>query len=193
MLAVWKEGQAMIVQAKKEQLDQICRFYQDITDDLERRTNYPLWTWGIHPDYTGLKDAVENNELFLFIPDDFEEILRQKDLFEWSYPFAGGAVVNSSWEDGGEIQWSGDNFSAIHLFAIHPALGKLGLADRFLDEIMKSASKQEIDSIRLDLIEGNWPAGHLYLRHGFESRGKGQFKPEGEKVLNFEYREFIFK
>lgn len=57
--------------------------------------------------------------------------------------------MNNSWEDGGEIQWIGDNFSAIHLFAIHPALGKLGLADRFLDEIMKSASKQEIDSIRL--------------------------------------------
>lgn len=181
----------MIVFAREDQLDLICRFYQDVTDDLEKRVNYPRWIWGAHPDRSGIEQAIENSELILYRPDSFEQLLKSKGIENWPYPFAGAAILNSSWIDGGQISWQGTHFMALHLFAIHPALSKASLADLFLEELLNHAKEQNCDSVRLDLIEGNWPADHLYLRHGFEDRGKGVFQPEGEPILPFEYREFM--
>lgn len=183
----------MLVQSNKENFELICRFYKEIVSDLENRINYPKWTWGIHPSESSLYTAIEGNELLLFIPDDIEQFLQKKGISDWPYPFAGAAVVNSSWEDCGQISWTSENFLAIHLFAVHPLLSHLGLADRFLEEIKVYAKDNRVDSIRLDLIQGNWPADNLYERHRFENRGNGIFQPEGEIPLNFDYKEFVVK
>lgn len=182
----------MIQTATTDQLQMICQFYQEVIEDLENRINFPKWTWGIHPTMEDLENAIQNQELILFTPDPSSSTFHE--LKEYSYPFAGAAIINSSWIDGGQIQWTSQDFMAIHLFAIHPnpALRSMKHGDAFLEEILDYIKDQNTESIRLDLIEGNWPADHLYLRHGFEKRGKGEYQPEGEVMLQFEYREYLY-
>lgn len=174
----------MITTATKQDTDTLVSFYQEVIASLEKRTNYPLWTWGIHPDLSMLESAIAQNEMLLFTSDADFPIPT-----EYPFPFLGAAIVNTSHDGGDRPIWNETNPEIIHLFAIHPNLSGHQLADRFLEEIIERIQARGKDSVRLDLIDGNWPARNLYSRHGFESRGVYDYQPEKEAVLTFEYME----
>lgn len=174
----------MITYATKQDLAALVSFYKEIIASLEKRINYPLWTWGIHPDLDMIESAIEHTELLLFhTSDDFDT------PDGYLFPFAGAAIVNTSHDGGDRPIWMRNDPEIIHLFAIHPELSGHHLADLFLEEIIEKVQSDGKDSVRLDLIDGNRPARNLYSRHGFESRGIYDYQPEKEDILTFEYME----
>ncbi len=177
----------MITYAKPFDYDQIQQFYLDVCQDLETRENYPLWKWGIHPTRKMIEEAIQHGELLLFSNDGHE---LDADL-KAAHPFYGAAIVNTNHEEGQSVAWTSNAAKTIHLFAIHPKLAGYHLADQFLDEIIQLAKTQNLASLHLDVIDGNWPAKNLYLRHGFESLGIMDFHAEHDvqDVLTFEFME----
>lgn len=177
----------MITYAKPFDYDQIQQFYLDICHDLEVRENYPLWQWGLHPTKEMIEEAIEQGELLLFSNDDLE---LDTDL-KATHPFYGAAIVNTNHEEGQSVAWSSDQAKTIHLFAIHPDLAGHHLADQFLAEIIELAQTQNLASLHLDVIDGNWPAKNLYVRHGFQSLGIMDIHTEHDvqDVLTFEFME----
>ncbi len=177
----------MIIYAQPTDYNQIQQFYLEICQDLAQRENYPLWKWGIHPTEEMIQEAIQQGELLLFFDD-------QANLdagLKADRPFYGAAIVNTCHEEGQNVAWSSSNAKTIHLFAVHPALAGHHLADQFLDEIIESAKAQDLESLHLDVIDGNWPAKNLYVRHGFESLGIMDFHAEHDvqDVLTFEFME----
>lgn len=157
--------------AEKRDLEAVIRLYKDIIEDLDRRTNYPEWHWGSHPDLPMLEAAIDNHELWLY--EDEQQLY-------------GAAIVNSALADGSQIDWSGDDFCAIHLFGIHPERKRKGMADDFLTQLINA---QSASSIRLNFIAGNFPAENLYARHGFVHRGAATLDEGDGLLLDFVYME----
>lgn len=162
--------------AREADLEQICTFYQRVIADLERRTNYPLWTWGVHPSAPMLKEALERNELM---------------LLKENGQMIACAMINPELEGEEQIDWNGSSPLCIHLLAIDPALGKRGLGAQFVSMLVEWIRHQGADSIRLNLIEGNLPARHVYAQNGFISKGHIAILLDDEGELPFEMMELI--
>lgn len=167
-------GLPILRTACKGDLDVLCRFYQMVIEDLEKRTNYPLWTWGIHPSRQMLEDAISNQEIVLVQDGDH---------------LCAAAMLSSALEGEELVSWSGLHPMAIHLFAIDPTLGGRKISDWFLNALIKQIEAAGFDSIRLNLIAGNRPARNLYVRAGFESRGEVDIDLPKEGILHFEMME----
>lgn len=166
--------------ASLEDLEALCHFYQRSCAFLEQRTNYPLWRWGVHPNTAKLQAAIENREMFVWIIED---------------EIAGAVIVNHELEGMEAVSWqnSEKGFACLHLFAIDPRLQKRQAGSAFLTLLLNHLqSDSAIDSVRLNLIEGNLPARALYTRHGFKSKGKVSVHIEEEGVLPFELMERVF-
>lgn len=157
-----------------EDLEAVCLFYQKVIADLERRTNYPLWTWEVHPNTSMLSDALDQQQIWILDSDG---------------SVAGCAMISSDLEGEETITWTGSKPQNIHLFAIDPDLGGRHLSDHFLSGLIEQTAKPDTDSFRLNLIEGNIPARRLYMRHGFISSGRSEVLLEDEGVLPFEFME----
>lgn len=163
--------------AGRRDLDAVCAFYQTVIADLDKRKNYPLWTWGVHPHADMIAWAIAEGELYVFTCEN---------------RLIGSALVNDELEGEELVSWTGKNPKSIHLFAIHPALGGHHLGDRFLSALINettAAADSTPDSLRLNLIEGNLPARNLYLRCGFVSLGQYDVDLPDEGVLHFEMME----
>lgn len=164
-------------QAQPEDFNSVCTLYQKIIASLESRTNFPLWTWGVHPSQQSLKEALDNREIW---------------LFEQNGQLCGSAFVNRVLEGEEQVSWQGNDAWCIHLFGIDPVLGGKGLSDRFLQGLLAILKEKRADSIRLNLIEGNDPARNLYTRNGFEHRGHYSVWLDDEGFLPFEMMEKLF-
>lgn len=166
--------------ASMDDFEELCCFYQHTCAFLEEHTNYPLWHWGVHPNEGMLQDAIENQEMFVWIVDG---------------QLLGAARVNHELEGMEAVSWRAhkDTYACIHLFGVDPALHGRHAGSSFLALLLNHLqSDPSIDSIRLNLIDGNLPARNLYARHGFESRGKASVLIEEEGVLPFELMECVF-
>lgn len=166
-----------IRQAEPSDFNQVCDLYQKIIANLDKRTNFPLWTWGVHPSFDSLQQALNNQELW---------------LFEHNGQLCGSALVNQALEGEEQVNWQGQNAWCIHLFGLDPDLRGRGLADAFLQGLMAMIQEKKADSIRLNLIEGNLPAHNLYSRNGFLHRGHYSVWLEDEGSLPFEMMEYLF-
>ncbi len=181
----------MLKQAKRHDLEQIVSFYQEVIEDLNRRTNFPVWRWGLHPNRQMLEQAIDKGHLVLFdSPSRLSEAETFKNGFTgMDYPFVGALIVNREDIDCIRVPWHTDSFLAIHLFAIHPALSRRHLADELIEELADAARDLNVEALRLDVVENNLPAYSLYMRHGFNELCELETAVENNETLVFDYME----
>lgn len=161
--------------ASMDDYERIEALYKKIMKDLDARTNYPVWHWGIHPDRDMILAGIE---------------CRQQYLWLYQGQLAGTALINRTLEEAGDAAFKGTHYAVIHLLGMDPALSGKGLADAFLEAILQEKKKEGYTSFRLSIVTGNWPAKNLYLRHGFETIGTSSIMEAGEPLC-FELMEKI--
>ena len=107
-----------------------------------------LWVYGAHPSEESLKQAVEQNNLYL----------------GWQGARVAAAVVLEEGPEG----W------ALHLLAVQPAFRRQNLGSEMLTRMADLARARGGTKLLLDVVGDNLPAVRLYERPGFASTGRRQ-------------------
>lgn len=139
-----------IVQATKNDLSELCIFYEKVCEQQKFDKYSPDWHWGQYPCRDDLEYAIANR-LFLLGRIDGKiaaaGILSDGD---------DDAYNHADWKETKDV-------CVLHLFAVSPEFRGKGIASLMLSAIKSSAKK----AIHLDVIEGNDYAGKLYRKNGF--------------------------
>ena len=124
-------------------------------------TVYVGWKKDIYPSSEFLRKAAEKGELYY--AEDGEGI-------------AAAMVFNHDCNEGYEaFPWQTEaertEIMVIHALGVHPRCSRRGYAKAMLREAIALAEKNGMKAIRLDVLEGNFPAEKLYAGFGFQYRG----------------------
>ena len=107
----------------------------------------------------------------------------------------GMAVTMEQGEDYHQIQWEispkDNEVAVIHLLGISPVWQKKGIGTQMIDEAILLAENQRKKSLRLDALASNLPAQHMYLKKGFQYRGKQNLYAENTGWTDFFFYEYV--
>ena len=143
-----KNAMMKIKLAESTQLSAVYRFYREICEALKRAEYSSLWVYGAHPSEESLKQAVEQNNLYL----------------GWQGARVAAAVVLEEGPEG----W------ALHLLAVQPAFRRQNLGREMLARMADLARARGGTKLLLDVVGDNLPAIRLYERLGFAPTGRRQ-------------------
>lgn len=146
-----------IRKATEKDIAGIADLYNKRIDYLEETENYPGWKKEIYPTQEDAETGVAERSIFVAeengkIAGTF--ILRHK-------PEA--AYAQAHWQK--ELLY--DKVFVIYTFAVHPDYAGKGVGFQMLQYIEQYAKEQKVESIRLDVVDVNVPAIHLYEKSGF--------------------------
>lgn len=141
-----------------EDLDEIERFYDEVSEYLEQHINYCGWEKGLYPNRDTAIAGVEENSLFVGCEGG---------------RIAGSMILRHRPEEAyAEADWHiSPDYSeifVIYTFAVHPDFQQKGVGRQFMEFILSYAREQKMKAVRLDVYEENVPAIRLYESCGFE-------------------------
>lgn len=134
--------------AESTQLSAVYRFYREICEALKGAEYSSLWVYGAHPSEESLKQAVEQNNLYL----------------GWQGARVAAAVVLEEGPEG----W------ALHLLAVQPAFRRQNLGREMLTPHGRPGPRAGRHKAAAGVVEDNLPAIRLYERLGFAPTGRRQ-------------------
>lgn len=156
-------GGAMIEIRKADvsDTDVLLGMYNAIIDDTEGKSESPRWTKGVYPDRDYIAGAAGRGEIYA--------------AFEDGRP-VGALVRNHVMAPGYErVAWDADaapeKVYVIHTLGVSPDCQHRGIASMLSERLIEDAGKEGIESIRLDVIDGNTPSVRLYEKLGFRNHG----------------------
>lgn len=155
--------------AKMSDIGEITRLYWDVTDYLEKHTNYACWIKEVYPVRETALNGLNTNSLYVL--ESNGKIAASVILNE----IQPEAYSSLSWN----IDATGKEVLVIHTLCVHPSFYGKGIASiliNFTEELAKNISAK---TIRFDTHSGNLPATQLYLKKGY--------KLIGETPLNLDY------
>jgi len=155
--------------AKISDIDEITNLYNDVTDYLEKHTNYACWVKDVYPVRETALNGLDSKNLYVLESD--EKIAASVILNE----IQPEAYSNLSWN----IEATGKEVLVIHTLCVHPSFYGKGLASILIDFTEDLARQIAAKTIRFDTHTGNLPATKLYLKKGY--------KFIGETPLNLDY------
>jgi ribosomal protein S18 acetylase RimI-like enzyme len=144
-------------QAKPEEAERILKFYQDIIDSVKGTQFNPKW--GRHyPNLEFIKTSIEKGELYICTQDDL---------------LIASVVLNNRFDPEYEnIDWKTDanhhETIIIHTFAVNSEFAGKGIGKEIFNQIKSQAMKNNVKTIRLDIIDGNAGAQKVFEKLGFE-------------------------
>lgn len=152
----------VIEAADVSEVEAIAALYDALCDELEAHTNYPGWRKGIYPTMEDARRGVRTQTLF---------VARVKGHI------AGTIVLNHHQEDAYRgMPWAvaaaDEKVMVVHTFAVHPAYAGQGIGSALLDFAKEHATREGMESLRLDVYVGNAPAIRLYERAGYTCVGE---------------------
>lgn len=163
--------------------DYICvrDFYYDLIDRMEDAEFKPGWERDIYPTQEFLVQSIRNGELFVAEVDD---------------RIVSCMVVNHKYNAGyKDISWSieatDSELLVIHALGVHPMYSGKGIAKQMVQHVIDTARKNQIRTIRLDVLEGNVPAEKAYSKMGFAYRGTIKMFYEDTGWTNFKLFEVL--
>ena len=145
-----------------DNLDSVVRFYDGITEQLEKNINYPKWTRGDYPGEKSISQAI--SEGAQYVCGDKDEI-------------AGAFVLNDDPQgdyDAGNwrVKLRRGEYLVIHAFATAPEARRSGLGGYMVEYCIETARKCGYKALRLDVVPTNVPARGLYEKMGFTCAGE---------------------
>lgn len=156
-------------------------FYYDLIDRMEDAEFKPGWERDIYPTQEFLIQSIRNGELFIGEADN---------------RIISCMVVNHEYNAGyKDIPWSitveDSELLVIHALGVHPMHSGKGIAKQMVRSVIDAARKDQIRTIRLDVLEGNIPAEKAYTKMGFAYRGTIQMFYEDTGWTNFRLFEVL--
>ena len=157
--------------------------YIEVIEHTPGIDRYARWSYGKHPSDELLKTYMDNGEMYLL--SDGANIAGMT------------AVVTSQGQEYEAIPWtvslSSDQVATLHLLAVCPDYQGNALGRYMLDEAADLAVKNGRKALRLDTLQSNLPAQHMYEKSGFSYRGKQHLYAENTGWTDFYYYEKILK
>ncbi|WP_296895199.1 GNAT family N-acetyltransferase [uncultured Methanobrevibacter sp.] len=143
--------------AKLSEAHEILNFYENVIDSIENSEFNPKWNEN-YPNLEFIRKSISSGGLQIFKPNN-------KTL--------ASIVINNEFsKEYNDIAWLTDSKSdetiILHAFAINPNHRGEGIEMKIFDEIKENALKNNIKSIRIDVIDGNDGTMKFFEHLGFE-------------------------
>ena len=156
-------------------------FYYSLIDAMKDAEYKPGWEKDIYPTQEFLKKSIRCKELYI------GEIAGQ---------IVSCMVANHEYNEGYKnIQWSINVTDAelfvIHALGVHPSFSGQGIAKQMVQKVLETSSKNNIKTIRLDVLSGNIPAEKAYTKMGFKYIDTIQMYYEDTGWTDFKVFEYI--
>lgn len=143
-------------------LETVKGHYINVIENTPEIEKYARWVYGKHPTDEALRSFIENGEMYL--------------LADGGTVAGMVAIVMHQGPDYEDIPWTekleNDQVATLHLLAVCPEYRGRSLGNTILELAGELAKQQGKRAIRLDVLESNRPARHLYEKNGFIFRGK---------------------
>jgi len=144
--------------ARMVEYDDVEKFYCELIDSLCDSEFKPDWKMGIYPTEKLLKNAI--NEQTLFLAHLENHLVGVMILNHASAP----EYENVNWQ----INAKKDEVKVIHALGVSPSYQGKGIAKQIVSKIIEICKKNSIKAIRLDVLKKNIPAAKLYISMGFQ-------------------------
>lgn len=167
--------------AEPEDYIKVREFYYSLTDAMLEAEFRPGWEKDIYPSQDFLKSSIENDELF---------------LCETENTIAACMVMNHKCNEGyRNVHWSvtveDSQLCVIHALGVHPDFSGRGIAKEMVRRAIREAQIHKIQTIRLDVLEGNLPAESVYTALGFHYLETIRMYYEDTGWTNFKLFEYL--
>lgn len=138
------------------------QLYLTIIENTKQMEKYGRWKKGLYPTDAIIEDYLNQQNMYIFIDDQkitgaMAITLKQDESYH-----------QISWK----IKAKDDDVAVIHILGIHPHYQNKGIGMKLVNEAIQIAKLYQKKVIRLDALESNEPARHLYEKVGFVYRGK---------------------
>lgn len=137
--------------------ERILEFYKIIIANSKSDKFNPKWN-DKYPNLEFIKSTIIKEELFTLNND--ENIIASvivNDSFNEEYENLNW-IVNAKYGE----------FAVIHTFAVHPEYSGKGIGKNIFNQIKENALKNNLKSIRIDVIDGNVGAEKVFRKLGFK-------------------------
>ena len=136
---------------------------------------FARWVYGKHPTDESLRTHIGNGEMYVLTDGD---------------QIAGmAAIVMHQKPDYEPVEWkeklANDQVATLHLLAVCPGYRGRELGSTILEKAIGLAKQAGKKAMRLDVLESNLPARHLYEKAGFILRGKQRWYAENTGWIDF--------
>ena len=156
-------------------LETVKGHYINVIENTPEIEKYARWVYGKHPTDEALRSFIENGEMYL--------------LADGGTVAGMVAIVMHQGRDYEDIPWTekleNDQVATLHLLAVCPEYRGRTLGNTILELAGELAKQQGKRAIRLDVLESNHPAQHLYEKNGFIFRGKEHWYAENTGWTDF--------
>ncbi len=166
--------------AEKKDLEKLYSFYNAVIDQQEFDIYKPDWTKDVYPSRNDLLRHLEEDKVYLI--KDGDEIVASGIVSLKEDPIYKGGPWTKTFED--------DEIAVLHLFAVHPAYRRRGLALDLLKHIIEE-SKKTSKAIHMDVVKGNKGAYDLYVKAGFVHVGEYEVYYEDTGRIVVDLMEYV--
>ncbi|WP_321835585.1 GNAT family N-acetyltransferase [Clostridium butyricum] len=148
--------------------------YEDIVENM-KKNNIDIWD-NIYP-YIAFNDDIKTNSLYLLINE--------------KYDIVGCFALCESSSGEKHVKWKNPKVKALYLerLGVNPKFSRQGIGSILLRHAAKIAKENEVNYLRLFVVDINKPAINLYVKNGF-SKVHGVY---AEKIDGFILREYGFE
>ena len=156
-------------------LETVKGHYINVIENTPEIEKYARWVYGKHPTDEALRSFIENGEMYL--------------LADGGTVAGMVAIVMHQGPDYEDIPWTekleNDQVATLHLLAVCPEYRGRSLGNTILELAGELAKQHGKKAVRLDVLESNLPAQHLYEKNGFIYRGKEHWYAENTGWTDF--------
>ena len=156
-------------------LETVKGHYINVIENTPEIEKYARWVYGKHPTDEALRSFIENGEMYL--------------LADGGTVAGMVAIVMHQGTDYEDIPWTekleNDQVATLHLLAVCPEYRGRSLGNTILELAGELAKQHGKKAVRLDVLESNLPAQHLYEKNGFIYRGKEHWYAENTGWTDF--------
>ncbi|MGI6095880.1 MAG: GNAT family N-acetyltransferase [Lachnospiraceae bacterium] len=166
--------------ARKDEAKAVCLFYESHIDAVQRAEYTPRWKKNSYPSDAYLKEAVENQELYIGMEDG--QIVSAMIL---------NHKCNESYEKAKwPVERATEEILVVHTLAVHLDFCRRGIAGKMLTKAVEVGKEKKCTAIRLDTLYLNHPATNLYLKFGFQCVDEVPMYYEDTGWMNFKLFEY---
>ena len=171
-----------IFKCAMDSLEKAARFYDGVTEYLEKNVNYPKWTHKEYPSEESVTLAIKEGTQY--VCEDSGKVL-------------GAFVLNDNPQGDYTVgDWSVNlkrgEYLVIHALARDPYLCGKGVGRKMVEYCIDKAKEGGYKAIRLDAVPTNTPARKLYENLGFSFAGEKDLRRGIEDIPMFALYELNF-
>ena len=168
--------------AKACEAPNILKFYEDIIESIRNSEFKPKWNEK-YPDLDYIKTSIEKEELYVCC--NMDKIISS-------------FILNNAFDNNySSVKWqinaNPSEIFIIHTFAINSHNRSKGLSSKILNEIKKIAHKNNVKTIRIDIIDGNTGAEKVFEKLGFKYITTVEINHHIIGLQNFKLYEYVLK